>query len=392
MRTFEYSDPTSHKFWNIAVSGSGFTVTQGAVGASGQTQTENFLSPEIAQAEAERLIRAKLGEGYLETTPGAVSTAESFQRALVESPRDLALWLVYADYLEEQGDPRGEFMKVQIALEDEARSKPERDALRQREAELLAAHQREWLGALAPLVLDAEPFYRDLRRLNAQFTRGWFTGLACQSLSVNEARTLARTPEARLLTRLLIHGTAYENPGIEPTRGNDASYQPGPDVPQNIADYDTPSLHALLYVPHVAGVRVFRFGDGSDTPGDDGEYYGMCHANGAVIHQIVARMWRLEELYLYAHEVRAAELFGLPLPRLSVLRFDHALQYPLETLANNPTLVATRCKRWRSGKRLGNSGEGPLSRWGQGYRVTVPGVARSGHGIGEMWQCGKVAN
>ncbi len=42
MRTFQYSDATSHKFWNIDVSGNSFTVTYGKVGAAGQTQTKSL--------------------------------------------------------------------------------------------------------------------------------------------------------------------------------------------------------------------------------------------------------------------------------------------------------------------------------------------------------------
>src|ERR1041384_4233963 len=103
MRTFQYSDAKSHKFWNIEVSGSSFTVTYGKVGASGQTQTKSFADAEKAQAEADKLIREKLKKGYVETTPRAVvSTAEAFERALADDPYDLTTARVYADYLQEQ--------------------------------------------------------------------------------------------------------------------------------------------------------------------------------------------------------------------------------------------------------------------------------------------------
>src|SRR5581483_4800010 len=99
----------------IEVSGSGFTETYGKVGAKGQTQTKRFASAEEAQAEADKLIREKLKKGYAETTPrAAASQAEAFERALADDPDDLAGWSAYADYLAEQGDPRGEFMQVQL--------------------------------------------------------------------------------------------------------------------------------------------------------------------------------------------------------------------------------------------------------------------------------------
>src|ERR1043165_1915846 len=158
MRTFQYSDAKSHKFWNIEVSGSTFTVTYGKVGSDGQTQTKSFASAEKAQAEADKLIKEKVKKGYLEsTTKAAVSHAEAFDKALAADPYDHAGWCAYADYLTEQGDPRGEFMQVQIALEDESHSKTDRQALKKRETALLKKHEKEWLGPLAACTVDAEP-------------------------------------------------------------------------------------------------------------------------------------------------------------------------------------------------------------------------------------------
>src|SRR4051812_38097216 len=121
MRTFQLSDAKSHKFWTVDVSGASVTVTYGKVGAAGQTQTKTFATPEKARAEADKLIREKVGKGYAETTPrAAVSAAEGLEAAIRANPADLLPWGVYADYLSEHDDPRGEFMRVQLALEDEA--------------------------------------------------------------------------------------------------------------------------------------------------------------------------------------------------------------------------------------------------------------------------------
>src|SRR5689334_18472472 len=123
MRTFQFSDAKSHKFWSVEVSGTSFTVTFGKVGTAGQTQTKSFPTPEKAQAEAEKLIREKEKKGYRETTPKAsVSPAEAFEAGLLDHPEDIARWSAYSDYLTEQGDPRGEFMRVQLLLEDESLS------------------------------------------------------------------------------------------------------------------------------------------------------------------------------------------------------------------------------------------------------------------------------
>src|SRR3954471_11038649 len=80
------------------------------------------------------------------------SLRESLEQALVENPDDLASHMAYADYLTEQGDPRGELIRVQLALEEGSRPKAERDRLKKQEGALLRANAEAWLGDLAPLV------------------------------------------------------------------------------------------------------------------------------------------------------------------------------------------------------------------------------------------------
>jgi predicted DNA-binding WGR domain protein len=70
MRTFEFKDAKSNKFWNIELSGSSFTVTFGRIGTGGQTQTKTFPSDAAAKKEHDKLVAEKLKKGYVET--GAV--------------------------------------------------------------------------------------------------------------------------------------------------------------------------------------------------------------------------------------------------------------------------------------------------------------------------------
>jgi predicted DNA-binding WGR domain protein len=71
MRTFTYSDAKSHKFWSIELEGKSLTVTYGKIGSAGQTQIKEFSDEGKARKEADKLIREKLGKGYIETTPSA---------------------------------------------------------------------------------------------------------------------------------------------------------------------------------------------------------------------------------------------------------------------------------------------------------------------------------
>jgi type IV pilus assembly protein PilB len=74
-----------------------------------------------------------------------VATDDTFLRAITEDSDDDAPRLVYADWLEEQGQTaRAEFIRVQCGL---ARGLGGA-ALEARERELLEAHQVEWLGPL----------------------------------------------------------------------------------------------------------------------------------------------------------------------------------------------------------------------------------------------------
>src|SRR5919108_156006 len=94
--------------------------------------------------------------------PARGTLREALESALADNPDDLASHMAYADFLTEQGDPRGEFIRVQLALEDESVPAGERKRLRQRERELLDAHEREWLGELAPILLGTPEEQRAL--------------------------------------------------------------------------------------------------------------------------------------------------------------------------------------------------------------------------------------
>jgi uncharacterized protein (TIGR02996 family) len=78
---------------------------------------------------------------------------DAFLQAIIESPDDDGLRLVYADYLEEQGQPeRAELIRVQIELARFQEDPSWRDEWEAREQELLRAHGEQWLGPLRGLV------------------------------------------------------------------------------------------------------------------------------------------------------------------------------------------------------------------------------------------------
>ncbi len=74
----------------------------------------------------------------------------ALEAAIASAPEEPAGYLVYADWLQQRGEPRGELIVVQHALA----AAPRDPALRAREAALFEAHGARLLGPLA-LVGDA---------------------------------------------------------------------------------------------------------------------------------------------------------------------------------------------------------------------------------------------
>src|SRR5262245_31762612 len=87
----------------------------------------------------------------------AGSPGEILEQAIAADPGDIAAHAAYADWLIQQGDPRGEFIQVQLALEEPGRSPEERKRLQQREQALLAAHRAEWVGSWEALAQTRGP-------------------------------------------------------------------------------------------------------------------------------------------------------------------------------------------------------------------------------------------
>jgi uncharacterized protein (TIGR02996 family) len=145
-----------------------------------------------------------------------------------ENPEDDTPRLVLADWLEERGDPRGEFVRIQCRLARLGES-DEAAELKQREAELLAKHKAEWLGPLG-----GEGFYTRFHRglvgvwPRAHSLRGkrfphppleclaWVDGLHIHDPIVETVTNLARSPHWTCLTCLdLTSGGYYSDEEVD---------------------------------------------------------------------------------------------------------------------------------------------------------------------------------
>lgn len=129
------------------------------------------VGAEVSKAERKRLLETKW------EVPTALPPAtESLYAPIWASPGDHALRQVLADRLLEQGDPRGEFISLQLA-----------GASPKRQRALLKAHGRQWLGALAEVV--------DLKEQPPLFEQGFVTEVSVRAVKAAQFLLASDAPE-----------------------------------------------------------------------------------------------------------------------------------------------------------------------------------------------------
>jgi uncharacterized protein (TIGR02996 family) len=235
---------------------------------------------------------------------------EALEAALRENPDDLAAHMAWADHAAESGDPRGEFAQVQIALEDPTRSPEQRKELQAREKELLAKHRDEWLGPMAVLfdrtgysdIFDEEFGLQSVwyEECKYRFVRGWLDLLHFDAFTPSLLQAVAECPTTGLLR----------------------------DFGLNHDDYEVPAIGDIADLPFLGTLRKFRLGYES----------GSSRVQGEGITPAIAKMPRLEELWILARWTGMGEIFALPQPPLRTLVAYHMHDYPLHVLADNPTM------------------------------------------------------
>jgi uncharacterized protein (TIGR02996 family) len=195
--------------------------------------------------------RGRDGQETVPVRGGEVSDREdpalerAFLQAIIETPDDDAPRLVYADWLDDHGQPeRAEFIRVQCRLATFSDDAPERPALAEREKALLDEHGKRWAAPLDPRgfrrgfvesvsLCGDRPFVRELTeavalapirslRIGSQDVNGRHLHAAAPAMSrlwrlqfdsVNfnrgaprYARTFFSRPELRRLTALYVMG------------------------------------------------------------------------------------------------------------------------------------------------------------------------------------------
>ena len=235
-------------------------------------------------------------------------THADFELAIQEEPDESAHYAAYGDWLHERGHPRGDFIQVQLALEDGSRSPTRREGLRERELELLARHEHDWLGPLAPVVVREGNRYR--------WARGFLHSLGIGQLSVADGRALRDAAAARFLRELVIEDEAAADENEQAI--ND-------DLPEGWREGWEPflGLQPVLQAPiSFPCLRVFRIGPEPEI--GEGRGWADCWTYCHDLPALVLRMPLVEELHLYCKRYDVERLFASPcLTRLRLLRVHH---------------------------------------------------------------------
>lgn len=234
-----------------------------------------------------------------------------FLEAIRESPDDDTVRLVYADWLEEQGDAsRAEFIRVQCELAHPS-GKEERTQLERRERELLAANRAAWLG----------PLHKELLHSHCTFRRGFPEELTIRpKVMVKMAEELnARVPAGRVtlyggfgdpaMQALMacpclgwVAGLEYEHPrltddGLEMI-ANSVNLPHLAELSIGFAKFTTNGIQALASSPHRGALRclsLHRFVWNGATP----------PATAAAL-ATPGVLFRLRTLSLHGHELGPA--------------------------------------------------------------------------------------
>ena len=214
-------------------------------------------------------------------------TNAELEARIQANPEDREAYLVYADWLSERGDPRGELITVQAKLEDN----PADGALRDREQSLLAAHRETWLGELAKL----DPKQDLAVTWRWGFMRAVRVGPPTSEYDTSEIdfpdtiRTLLRLPGARFLRELVIGAISYDD---YPTSWSGCI--------EALAESDVP-----------ATLRRLEFTRGG--------YWDISSTELGDLSPLYPKLGKLEELRI---ELGAMELGAIELPALEKLEIE----------------------------------------------------------------------
>ncbi len=246
-----------------------------------------------------------------------MTTREALEAALVATPDDAALHAAYADFLIEDGDPRGEYIRLQLAAEDRNQQADKLRELEQTAFEIRQQHEREWLGELWPHLQRPPTAYSVAEpmepNVSVTWRRGWIDSVRVGQLSGRIIDTMAANLYTRLLSRLSI------GQNQQPVETRSEPYEMLVELP----------LTRLELAGRLANLRHFEVGSAE---------FGVV-ANGQRLHDTIEVMPRLESIKLCVEQFSEFRLFGV---------VDYPHLHTIHLTYNNP-----RCRFYMLGYNAG---------------------------------------
>lgn len=136
MPRYESGKGSNRRFWEIVIDGRSVYTRFGPVGGDGRTSSpKRYASEDEARTSAAKRVAEKLKLGFEpvdDDVSGQLRNPELID-AILASPDDPGPYLVYADWLQSRGDPRGELIMVQHQLQ----ARPDDAALLERQNKLI---------------------------------------------------------------------------------------------------------------------------------------------------------------------------------------------------------------------------------------------------------------
>ncbi|MGL6075708.1 MAG: TIGR02996 domain-containing protein [Fimbriiglobus sp.] len=135
-------------------------------------------------------------------------TRASFENAIAADPDNLAALSAFADFLMESGDPRGDYMRLQLALEDRNQPASRLRAMEQDTYEIRMANEREWLG---PFYEHVYPVRRNQSvvepvepNITIHYHRGWLHTVRFEQANDAAIAALAECPIAHMISAFIV--------------------------------------------------------------------------------------------------------------------------------------------------------------------------------------------
>ena len=141
------------------------------------------------------------------------STRQALEDYLATNPHDLAAHSAYADWLTENDDPRGEYIRLQLAIEDRNQPADRLRAMEQASFSLLLRYEQEWLGPFYPYVYSLEKRGYQAEPLESEadltYRWGWIHQARIPFPQDSRWEAFAKCPLSRMVEILKITTSPY---------------------------------------------------------------------------------------------------------------------------------------------------------------------------------------